>query len=511
MNQGKYDIDPYTVLGVNRDANKKQIKRAYRKLALKYHPDKHALKSKTEKRQMEEMFKSVKEAYSIVSDPVERKRWERFHRDSAMRHTQTNQPTQPTPHPANFDPLASIFEIPGDMTHCEEKTEAEFKTHYFTEANANLRDFLKSDSNAISKSTASQKTYTHRAASTEEIQKLIRSMRPDKGPLPGIATPDAPCTSGCTMFNSVRRNVPSAGRPDARMRFVSKTIPGAANKITGKAYQTLANQSRLNARNTDNNTPSAQRPKPSVSRGTESESSSGAPTESRREKVDEVKAVVIEGLKKAHYHNGSIAIVLGRQEKTGRVRVKLANSNQVFAIKPENGRPVPVATLMNLRSRASLNGTYVVMDGKSKDGTRRYVCRLINSQEYDRNTQPSSDSVRKKKTFLVHGKNLRLEPGTRARKENWSKGNHTRNPNENRPKGAAIPDWSDERIEIIRYMPENGKYVVRSESAILPIRSFRLFNPSCTSSNSTKNGVQMASSVFEVYPNEISVDFKYYV
>ena len=75
MNRGKYDTDPYKILGVTRDATKKQIKKAYRKLALKYHPDKHALKSKAEKQKMEEVFKTVKEAYSIVSDPVEQKRW----------------------------------------------------------------------------------------------------------------------------------------------------------------------------------------------------------------------------------------------------------------------------------------------------------------------------------------------------------------------------------------------------------------------------------------------------
>lgn len=509
MNRGKYDTDPYKILGIDRDATKKQIKKAYRKLALKYHPDKHALKSKAEKQKMEEVFKTVKEAYSIVSDPVEQKRWARNQRSSETLHTQSNQSTYPTPHPTDFDPFASIFEIPGDMTHCEEKTEAEFKSHYFTEANVHLRDFLKSESHTVSKDTVSQKTYTHRAANAEDIQRLIRSMRPDKGPLPGVATPDAPCTSGCTMFNSVRNSVPSAGRPDARIRFLQKTQPGGAKNTTAKTYQTLANQSQLNSCNTQ----SLPKPNSALGNAPVSATSSATSREARGEKVENTKAVVIEGLKKAHYHNGSIGIVLGRQEKTGRVRVKLANSNQVFAIKPENGRPVPVATLMNLRSRASLNGTYVVLDGKSKDGTRRYVCRLINSQEYDRRTPSSSRTNRKKKTFLVHGKNLRLEPGTRARKGSWVKTDNPTRPSlhKNRPKGAAIPDWGDERLEIIRYMPENGKYVVRSESAILPIRSFRLFQRSCTTPNSATDGVQMASSVFEVYPREISVDFKYYV
>ena len=58
------DKDYYRILGVNRDADDADIKRAYRKLAQEYHPDKHS-GDKT----VEEKFKTINEAYEILKDP----------------------------------------------------------------------------------------------------------------------------------------------------------------------------------------------------------------------------------------------------------------------------------------------------------------------------------------------------------------------------------------------------------------------------------------------------------
>lgn len=69
--------DPYQTLNVPRDASDKQIKNAYRKLALKYHPDmakKHGRDPKT----AEEKFKQIGEAYSILSNPEKRKLYDQF-------------------------------------------------------------------------------------------------------------------------------------------------------------------------------------------------------------------------------------------------------------------------------------------------------------------------------------------------------------------------------------------------------------------------------------------------
>ena len=65
--------DYYEVLGVDRNADAAAIKKAYRKLAKKYHPDTNA-----GNQQAEQMFKEVTEAYEVLSDPEKKKLYDRF-------------------------------------------------------------------------------------------------------------------------------------------------------------------------------------------------------------------------------------------------------------------------------------------------------------------------------------------------------------------------------------------------------------------------------------------------
>ncbi|MGX6961047.1 MAG: DnaJ C-terminal domain-containing protein [Candidatus Karelsulcia muelleri] len=66
--------DYYQILGIDRNANSDEIKRAYRKLALKYHPDRN-IKNKKE---AEEKFKAAAEAYSILSDKNKRRQYDQY-------------------------------------------------------------------------------------------------------------------------------------------------------------------------------------------------------------------------------------------------------------------------------------------------------------------------------------------------------------------------------------------------------------------------------------------------
>jgi len=65
--------DYYKLLGVNREASDDEIKKAYRKLAVKYHPDKNPGNSEAE-----EKFKEISHAYEILSDPQKRTQYDQF-------------------------------------------------------------------------------------------------------------------------------------------------------------------------------------------------------------------------------------------------------------------------------------------------------------------------------------------------------------------------------------------------------------------------------------------------
>lgn len=70
--------DYYKVLGLEKGASIEDIKKAYRKLALKYHPDRNP----TDKKRAEEKFKEISEAYAVLSDPDKRKQYDEFGTDA---------------------------------------------------------------------------------------------------------------------------------------------------------------------------------------------------------------------------------------------------------------------------------------------------------------------------------------------------------------------------------------------------------------------------------------------
>jgi curved DNA-binding protein CbpA len=72
--------DPYEILGVRPDTDEKDIKRAYRKLAMKYHPDKQT--TEEDKHKANDMFSRISAAYEVVTDPSQRRDWEMSRQES---------------------------------------------------------------------------------------------------------------------------------------------------------------------------------------------------------------------------------------------------------------------------------------------------------------------------------------------------------------------------------------------------------------------------------------------
>ena len=68
--------DYYNILGVSKNATDSEIKKAYKKLAIKYHPDKNP-----DNKEAEEKFKVISDAYSVLSDKDKREKYDRFGKD----------------------------------------------------------------------------------------------------------------------------------------------------------------------------------------------------------------------------------------------------------------------------------------------------------------------------------------------------------------------------------------------------------------------------------------------
>ncbi|MGL4392562.1 MAG: molecular chaperone DnaJ [Fusobacteriaceae bacterium] len=70
--------DYYEILEISKGASEAEIKKAYRKLAMQYHPDKFSQASDSEKKNSETKFKEINEAYQVLSDPQKKQQYDQF-------------------------------------------------------------------------------------------------------------------------------------------------------------------------------------------------------------------------------------------------------------------------------------------------------------------------------------------------------------------------------------------------------------------------------------------------
>jgi molecular chaperone DnaJ len=70
--------DYYNILGVSKNATASELKKAYRELSKKWHPDVHSSESEEKRKEAEEKFKDINEAYSVLSDSEKRQRYDTY-------------------------------------------------------------------------------------------------------------------------------------------------------------------------------------------------------------------------------------------------------------------------------------------------------------------------------------------------------------------------------------------------------------------------------------------------
>ena len=76
MSENKQKKDHYKTLDIKSNASDSDIKKAYKKMCLKWHPDKAPQKNQEKKEEFGKMFKNIKEAYKILSDPLKRDKYD---------------------------------------------------------------------------------------------------------------------------------------------------------------------------------------------------------------------------------------------------------------------------------------------------------------------------------------------------------------------------------------------------------------------------------------------------
>ena len=76
--------DPYSILGLDHNASSTQIKLAYRKLALKYHPDRQQHSSEQQKQEATNKFAELSSAYAILSDPTKKSQYDHLYKFGAF-------------------------------------------------------------------------------------------------------------------------------------------------------------------------------------------------------------------------------------------------------------------------------------------------------------------------------------------------------------------------------------------------------------------------------------------
>lgn len=105
------DSDYYAILGVNKSASPEDIKKAYRRLALKWHPDKNP----DQKAQSEHQFKLISEAYEVLSDPKKRKIFDRYGKRGLSESVHPGASNHTMPDAFMFAPFHFSFRDPMDL------------------------------------------------------------------------------------------------------------------------------------------------------------------------------------------------------------------------------------------------------------------------------------------------------------------------------------------------------------------------------------------------------------
>lgn len=393
--------DPYTVLAIRRDSTDAEIAKAYRKLALRYHPDRAPTGDPAKQERAKIKFQEISEAYQCLSDPDKRRAFhaaEQTHHEgfSASEGPRARAPTPQQAHHPESDPFQSHFydDLAGDGPSCSQADD--LRNSYFSETNDVLRDFVRwgqfhrNPRHEATATAGSAPPPPHgrsgwgqeasRPAGERLMEEAARCFSQGRSTNRGlhasgsvahrssnyyqipIPPPDAQCASGHAAMGHVPVHASRLAEP------ASGPVRGYASPSSGEC---------------DDDEDDDLSPEPS-------------------------QVIMLAGLtsESARRFNGSLGRVVERGSGSNRWRVQLVGNPRVFRLQPKNVTLLPCGVLRGLRTKKDLNGREVIFIGMATDGSNRYDCALV--------PESNDDGKRRSRRYCVHPKNVILGPGTRV-------------------------------------------------------------------------------------------------
>lgn len=200
-------LDYYKVLGVEKDAAQDAIKKSYRKLAKKYHPD-----ANPGNKSAEEKFKEINEAYEVLGDPEKRKKYDQFGHSMNFQNGM------------DFDPSQfGHYEFRGGQNGF-----SDFFNMFFGEGGSGMEDFFGGNS----RTRSFRSGFSHRSLRGEDMEAEMQ-ITPEEG-LEGSEKTFSIRTASGTKTLSVRipKGIPEGGR----VKLAGQGHPGSDGGDNGDLY-----------------------------------------------------------------------------------------------------------------------------------------------------------------------------------------------------------------------------------------------------------------------------------
>lgn len=205
--------DYYDIIGVPSDASVEDIKKVYRKLALKYHPD-MAKANGIDSKQAEERFKEISEAYSVLSDPDKRQSYDQSKNEPFYQHFGTVDPSGFRMDVDPFEIFRHFFEESGEVNSFE-SINTDFSPFSQRNSRQTRRVFPQQGSDIEIKIDIKRSDLENRSLDLEKSLKLKRKFH-----------------NGTVKSEQIKIKIPVDIKNDQVLHFPGK---GNAGKFQGKA------------------------------------------------------------------------------------------------------------------------------------------------------------------------------------------------------------------------------------------------------------------------------------